>query len=125
MSLGRVDAFFDVFIERDLQAGRLTEPDAQELIDHFVMKLRLVRHLRPKSYDEIFAGDPTWVTATLGGRTSDGNSLVTKTSFRLIHTLTNLGPAPEPNLTILWDPNLPQPFKVFCGPLAADHRLTV
>eukprot|EP00959_Pyramimonas_sp_CCMP1952_P415641 8708923-Pyramimonas_sp.AAC.2 len=115
MSLGRVDSFFDIYIEKELAAGLITEAEAQEMIDHFVMKLRFVRHLRPHSYDEIFAGDPTWVTATIGGRTKDGKSLVTKTSFRIIHTLTNLGPAPEPNLTVLWDEKLPVAFKKYCG----------
>mmetsp|Transcript_3111 Transcript_3111/g.4182 ORF Transcript_3111/g.4182 Transcript_3111/m.4182 type:complete len:739 (-) Transcript_3111:183-2399(-) len=120
MSLGRVDAFLDIYFQLELEAGTLTESEAQEIIDHFVMKLRLVRHLRPAAYDEIFAGDPTWVTATIGGCKGDGSGhLVTKTAYRIIHSLTNLGPAPEPNITILWDAEgLPQNFKVYCGKMS-------
>lgn len=110
MSIGSIDAFLDIYFERDLQAGLITEQDAQEIIDHFVIKLRLVRHLRPHSYDEIFAGDPTWVTLSIGGH------YVTKTSFRIIHSLSNLGPSPEPNMTILWLPNHDDfvHFKKYC-----------
>lgn len=120
MSLGNVSSFLDVFIEKDLQAGKLTESEAQELVDHFVMKLRLVRHLRPAAYDEIFGGDPTWVTESLGGIFKDGKSKVTKTSFRFLQTLYNLGPSPEPNLTVLWADNLPEGFKNFCAKVSID-----
>ena len=120
MSLGNVSSFLDIFIERDLQAGSITEVEAQEYIDQFVMKLRMVRHLRMEAYDEIFAGDPTWVTEAIGGMLADGRTKVTKTSFRFLNTLYNLGPSPEPNITILWSESLPQNFKNYCAKVAID-----
>ncbi|APZ45386.1 formate acetyltransferase [Polaribacter reichenbachii] len=120
MSLGNVSTFLDIFIERDLQNGVITEEEAQEYIDQFVMKLRMVRHLRMAAYDEIFAGDPTWVTEAIGGMLNDGRSKVTKTAFRFLHTLYNLGPSPEPNITVLWSPLLPQNFKKFCAKVSID-----
>ncbi|AWK89666.1 formate C-acetyltransferase [Azospirillum thermophilum] len=115
MSLGRVSSFLDVYIERDLREGTLCEAEAQALIDHFVMKLRMVRFLRTPEYDQLFSGDPTWVTECIGGMALDGRPLVTKNSFRMLQTLHNLGPAPEPNLTVLWSEKLPEGFKAFCA----------
>ena len=120
MSLGRVTTFFDIYIERDMQNGTLTETDAQELIDDFVMKLRLARHLRTPEYNELFGGDPMWITEAVGGMGKDGRTLVTKSSFRILNTLYTLGPSPEPNLTILWSPDLPENFKKFCAKVSAD-----
>lgn len=118
MSLGRVSSFLDIYIERDLKEGTLSEKEAQELVDHFVMKLRLVKFARTPDYNELFSGDPTWVTESIGGMAIDGRSLVTKNSFRFLHTLDNLGPAPEPNLTVLWSVNLPDAFKIYCAKMS-------
>ncbi|MEC1559666.1 formate C-acetyltransferase [Bacillus haynesii] len=118
MSLGRVSTFLDIYIERDLKTSELTEREAQELVDHFVMKLRLVKFARTPDYNELFSGDPTWVTESIGGMAHDGRALVTKNSFRFLHTLDNLGPAPEPNLTVLWSVRLPQKFKNYCAKMS-------
>jgi formate C-acetyltransferase len=120
MSLGNVSSFLDIYIENDITSGLITEIEAQEYIDQFVMKLRLIRHLRPGTYDEIFGGDPTWVTEAIGGQLNDGRTKVTKTSFRFLQTLYNLGASPEPNLTILWSDNLPKGFKDFCAQVSID-----
>ena len=120
MSLGNVSSFLDIYIEKDLKDWKITESEAQEMIDHFVMKLRLVRHLRMGSYDDVFGWDPTWVTESIWGMFSDGKVKVTKTSFRFLQTLYNLGPSPEPNLTVLWSDQLPEGFKRFCAQVSID-----
>ena len=120
MSLGRVSTFLDIYAERDLKSGKYTESEIQEIVDAFVMKLRMVRFLRTPAYDELFSGDPTWVTESIGGIGLDGRPLVTKNSFRFLHTLVNLGPAPEPNMTILWSSKLPEGFKNFCSKISIE-----
>ena len=119
-SLGRTSTFLDIYIQRDLDNGTLTEETAQELVDQFIIKLRFVRHLRTPEYNELFGGDPTWVTESIGGMTTNGKPLVTKNSFRYLHTLSNLGTAPEPNLTVLWSEHLPENFKKFCAKTSID-----
>ena len=120
MSLGRVSTFFDIYIERDIESGTLTEEGAQELMDDFVMKLRIARHLRTPEYNELFGGDPMWITEAVGGMGEDGRTLVTKSSFRMLHTLYTLGSSPEPNLTVLWSTKLPENFKRYCAKVSAD-----
>ena len=120
MSLGRVSSFFDIYFERDIANGTLTEEGAQELMDDFVMKLRMARHLRTPEYNELFGGDPMWITEVVGGMSESGKTLVTKTSFRMLNTLYTLGSSPEPNLTVLWSTSLPEGFKKFCAKVSAD-----
>ena len=120
MSLGRVSTFFDIYIERDLENGTLNESEAQELMDDFVIKLRLARHLRTPEYNELFGGDPMWITEAVGGMGEDGRTLVSKSSFRVLNTLYTLGSSPEPNLTVLWSTSLPENFKKFCAKVSID-----
>ncbi|MDR0286703.1 MAG: formate acetyltransferase, partial [Clostridiales bacterium] len=120
MSLGRVSTFLDIYFERDLKDGTLDETQAQEIVDQFVLKLRMARQLRTEDYNELFAGDPMWITESIGGMAQDGRTLVTKTSFRFLHTLYNLNPSPEPNLTILWSSKLPEAFKKYCAKVTID-----
>ena len=121
MSVGRVSTFLDIYIERDIKAGKLTEAQAQELIDHFTMKLRMVKFARIKSYNELFSGDPVWATLEVGGIGMDGRSMVTKNDYRFLHTLEDMGPAPEPNLTVLWSTRLPEAFKRYCAKLSIEY----
>ena len=114
MSIGRISSFLDIYIERDIREGTLDEAGAQELFDQLVQKLRIVRFLRTPDYDALFSGDPYWATECVGGMDLNGNALVTKSSYRMLHTLTNLGPAPEPNITVLWSKHMPQAFKRYC-----------
>ena len=120
MSVGRVSTFLDIYIERDLEAGKLTEKEAQELIDHFVMKCRMVKFARITSYNELFSGDPTWATLEVGGTGIDGRSMVTKNDYRFLHTLENMGPSPEPNLTVLYSSRLPENFKKYAAKISVD-----
>ena len=119
-SIGRISTFLDIYFERDLKEGKITESEAQEIIDDFIIKLRLVRHLRTGDYNDLFAGDPTWVTMSETGMGSDGRHMVTKTSYRVLNTLYNLGPSCEPNITILWSENLPENYKKFCAKVSID-----
>ncbi|HPP68525.1 MAG TPA: pyruvate formate lyase family protein, partial [Clostridiales bacterium] len=118
MSIGRISTFLDIYAERDLKSGKYTEEQIQEFVDHFIMKLRIVRFLRTPAYDQLFSGDPAWVTESLGGMCVDGRHMVTKMTYRFLHTLTNLGPAPEPNLTVLWSTRLPENFKRYCAKMS-------
>ncbi len=120
MSIGRISTFLDIYAQRDLDEGVYTEEQIQEFVDHFIMKLRMVRFLRTPAYDELFSGDPTWITESIGGMCLDGRHMVTKMSYRFLHTLTNLGPAPEPNMTILWSVRLPENFKRFCSKVSIE-----
>jgi len=120
MSIGRLSGFFDIYAERDLATGEITEAEVQEVMDALVIKLRIVRFLRTIEYDQIFSGDPYWATWSDGGFANDGRTLVTKTSFRLLQTLRNLGPAPEPNITIYWDAALPAGYKDFCSLISIE-----
>lgn len=120
MSIGRISTFLDIYAEADLKAGKYTESEIQEMVDHFIMKLRIVRFLRSAEYDALFSGDPTWVTECIGGMCSDGRPMVTKMSYRFLHTLSNLGPAPEPNLTVLWSTRLPENFKKYCAKVSME-----
>ena len=120
MSLGRVSTFLDIYLERDLREGTLSEAGAQEIMDDFVMKLRMARHLRTPEYNELFGGDPMWITESVGGMGEDGRTLVTRNSYRILHTLRTLGPSAEPNLTVLWSQDLPRAFARYCARLSID-----